>query len=40
LSLWGSLLVGLALWGPGRWSLDHWVGKRFDAASRERAMAH
>jgi putative oxidoreductase len=19
---WGSLLVGLALWGPGRWSLD------------------
>lgn len=20
--LWGSLLAGLALWGPGRWSLD------------------
>jgi len=20
--LWGSLLVGLALWGPGKWSLD------------------
>ena len=37
---WGSLLVGLALWGPGRWSLDHWVGKRFDAVGRERAMAH
>ena len=36
---WGSLLVGLALWGPGRWSLDHWIGKRWDAASG-RAMAH
>ncbi|WP_395699879.1 DoxX family protein [Aquabacterium sp.] len=23
---WGSLLVALLLWGPGRWSLDHaWV---------------
>ena len=22
---WGSLLVGLLLWGPGRWSLDHFV---------------
>jgi putative oxidoreductase len=22
---WGSLLVGLLLWGPGRWSLDRWV---------------
>jgi putative oxidoreductase len=21
---WGSLLIGLALWGPGRWSLDAW----------------
>ncbi|MBA3624376.1 MAG: DoxX family protein [Methylibium sp.] len=21
---WGSLLAGLALWGPGRWSLDAW----------------
>ena len=37
---WGSLLVGLALWGPGRWSLDHWIGKRFDAAGGTRAMAH
>jgi putative oxidoreductase len=31
--LWGSLLVGLVLWGPGRWSLDRfvwtrWLGKR------------
>lgn len=23
--LWGCLLVGLALWGPGRWSLDTWL---------------
>jgi putative oxidoreductase len=22
---WGSVLVGLVLWGPGRWSLDGWV---------------
>ncbi len=22
---WGSLLVGLLLWGPGRWSLDRFV---------------
>jgi len=21
---WGSLLLGLLLWGPGRWSLDDW----------------
>ena len=26
---WGSLLLGLALWGPGRWSLDAWwIGSR------------
>lgn len=22
--LWGCLLVGLLLWGPGRWSIDAW----------------
>ncbi len=22
---WGSLLVGLLLWGPGRWSADGWL---------------
>jgi putative oxidoreductase len=22
---WGSLLLGLVLWGPGRWSLDRFV---------------
>jgi putative oxidoreductase len=26
---WGSLLLGLALWGPGRWSIDAWwIGSR------------
>ena len=22
---WGSVLIGLLLWGPGRWSLDRFV---------------
>lgn len=22
---WGSLLVALVLWGPGRWSIDRWI---------------
>jgi putative oxidoreductase len=26
---WGSLLLGLLLWGPGRWSVDGWVRKRW-----------
>ncbi|MDH4059972.1 MAG: DoxX family protein [Aquincola sp.] len=26
--LWGSLLVGLVLWGPGRWSLDRLIASR------------
>jgi putative oxidoreductase len=26
---WGSLLAGLVLWGPGRWSLDRFVVPRF-----------
>lgn len=29
---WGSLLLGLLLWGPGRWSIDHplsaWLDRR------------
>lgn len=25
---WGSLLLGLLLWGPGRWSLDAWLVRR------------
>jgi putative oxidoreductase len=26
--LWGSLLIGLALWGPGKWSLDWLLAPR------------
>ena len=26
---WGSLLIGLLLWGPGRWSLDRLVALRW-----------
>jgi putative oxidoreductase len=26
---WGSLLLGLLLWGPGRWSLDHLLARRW-----------
>lgn len=25
---WGSLLLGLLLWGPGRWSVDHGLVRR------------
>ena len=25
---WGSLLIGLLLWGPGKWSLDAWLVSR------------
>lgn len=28
---WGSLLAGLVLWGPGRWSLDAVIGQRLPA---------
>ena len=28
---WGSLLLGILLWGPGRWSLDHLLVKRYGA---------
>jgi putative oxidoreductase len=27
---WGSLLLGLVLWGPGRWSVDQALVRRFD----------
>jgi len=30
---WGSLLLGLLLWGPGRLSLDAWIGRRFGLPS-------
>lgn len=26
---WGSLLLALLLWGPGRWSLDAWLAQRW-----------
>lgn len=31
---WGSLLVGLLLWGPGRWSLDALFVARLSSTSR------
>lgn len=31
---WGSLLAGLILWGPGKWSVDHFVAPRFLGVSR------
>jgi putative oxidoreductase len=30
---WGSLLIGLVLWGPGRWSLDRFVAPRLLSAT-------
>jgi putative oxidoreductase len=30
---WGSLLIGLLLWGPGRWSLDRFVVPRLLAST-------
>ncbi|HSW05835.1 DoxX family protein [Aquabacterium sp.] len=26
---WGSLLIGLLLWGPGRWAADRWLVRRW-----------
>jgi putative oxidoreductase len=26
---WGSLLVALVLWGPGKWSVDHFLAPSF-----------
>ena len=31
---WGSLLLGLVLWGPGRWSVDHLIAPRLLASLR------
>ena len=28
---WGSLLAGLVAWGPGCWSVDRWLERRFAA---------
>jgi putative oxidoreductase len=30
---WGSLLIGLLLWGPGLWSADGWLGRRLTLAA-------
>jgi putative oxidoreductase len=32
---WGSLLVALLLWGPGRWSLDRWVAPHLQRATAQ-----
>lgn len=42
---WGSLLAGLLLWGPGRWSVDRFLAPRlrlrlFGAADTARARPH
>jgi len=31
--LWGALLAGLAVFGPGRWSLERWVWPRLAGPS-------
>lgn len=31
---WGCLLLGLLLWGPGRWSLDAWLAPRLGLTRR------
>jgi putative oxidoreductase len=33
---WGSLLAGLVLWGPGRWSLDAFIAPRIAPAGASR----
>lgn len=35
---WGSLLAGLVLWGPGRWSVDRFVAPSFLGAPRAAGM--
>jgi putative oxidoreductase len=37
---WGSLLMGLLLWGPGRWSVDGLVGERLWARLGRPGAAH
>jgi putative oxidoreductase len=31
---WGSLLAGVILWGPGKWSVDHFVAPKVLGISR------
>jgi putative oxidoreductase len=41
---WGSLLLGLVLWGPGRWAVDAWLAPRLSSwlssrlSSRSRSL--
>ena len=39
--LWGCLLIGILLWGPGRWALDRfvpaWLQRRTQSAGYTRA---
>lgn len=37
---WGSLLAGLVLWGPGRWSVDRFIAPRFLGAPAQRPAPH
>ena len=30
--IWGLLMLVAALWGPGKWSMDHWMQRRRIAA--------
>ncbi|MDE2255360.1 MAG: DoxX family protein [Betaproteobacteria bacterium] len=30
--IWGILILVAALWGPGTWSMDHWMQRRRSAA--------
>lgn len=36
---WGSLILGLLLWGPGKWSLDSLLGRRLWSRLSLRARA-
>ena len=35
---WGSLLAVVALWGPGRWSIDHWMMAPMRRSTRAAAL--
>lgn len=32
--LWGALLLMVVVWGPGKWSLDHWLCQRWHGAAQ------
>lgn len=37
---WGSLLLALVLWGPGRWALDRWIVPRLVQPSSPRVAGY